>query len=104
MFDWLTFNEVSGSHDEKKIQVLALKSCAFCKRAMEFLGKHDIAYEYAYVDDLSGQDKKRLKEEFKDRFGERPLFPTVIVDDADYQLGFIEKAWEKMLNLSSQEG
>ena len=103
MFDWLSFNEVAGSQNDRKIQVLALKSCAFCKRAMEFLDKHGITYEYTYVDDLSGQDKKRLKDEFKSRFGERPLFPTVIIDDSDYQLGFIEKAWEKMLDISSQE-
>mgnify|MGYP006303251355 CR=1 FL=1 len=103
MFDWLEFTEEPGDKDDKDVKFLALKSCAFCKRGMDFLKKHGIAYKYAYVDTLSGQEKKKLKEEFKDKFGERPLFPTVIVDDEDYQLGFIEKAWEKLLGVSTGE-
>ncbi len=99
MFEWLDFTEEAGDTDDKDVQFLALKSCAFCKRGMDFLKKHGIAYRYAYVDTLSSAEKKKLKDEFKESFGERPLFPTIIVDEKDYQLGFIEKAWEKLLGV-----
>ncbi|MFO7849964.1 MAG: glutaredoxin domain-containing protein [Spirochaetia bacterium] len=102
MFEWIEFTEKPGEHNEKKIQFLALKTCAFCKRGMDFLDKHGFAYQYTYVDLLPAKDKKRLKEEFKENFGERPLFPTIVVDDKDYQLGFIEKTWEKLLGLDAE--
>ncbi|MFP4266505.1 MAG: glutaredoxin family protein [Spirochaetaceae bacterium] len=102
MFEWLEFTEEPGDRSDKKIQFLALKSCAFCKRGMEFLAKHGFAYQYAYVDLLPAKDKKRLKDEFKEHFGERPLFPTIVVDGSDYQLGFIEKTWEKLLGVESE--
>lgn len=102
MFEWLDFDEQPGERTDRKVKFFALKSCAFCKRGMEFLDKHGFAYSYMYVDSLSAKEKKQLKDEFKDKFGERPLFPTIVVDDEDFQLGFIEKAWEKMFGVGSE--
>ena len=97
MFDWVSFEKHEGSWKEKDVIVLALSTCGFCKRGMEFLDKNDIEYRYVHVDELTPEEKKRISEEFKDKFGQRGLYPTIIVDDADYQLGFIEKAWRKTL-------
>lgn len=102
MFDWIDFKEEDGEHKDNKVQLLAIENCAFCTRGMKFLQDHGIAYQYTYVDELRGKDKKKLKDEFKSAFGERPLFPTLVVNDEDFQLGFIEKAWKNALGLSKE--
>jgi len=99
MFDWITFELQPGKNSEKDVKVLALSTCAFCARGMEFLKNHDIEYKYIYVDRFSKDERKKIAEEFRDKFKQRGLFPTLIVDDEDFQLGFIEKAWTKSLGL-----
>jgi len=99
MFEWLPFEKQEGSWREKNVLVLALTTCAFCTRGMEYLRNKDIEFRYVYIDKLSPQEKKKLSEEFKDKFGQRVLYPTIIIDESDFQLGFIEKAWSKSLGL-----
>lgn len=99
MFDWISFETEPGGKKEKEVKVLALSTCAFCARGMEFLKKHDIEYKYIYVDTFSKEDRKKISEEFKEKFKQRGLFPTLIIDEKDFQLGFIEKAWTRSLGL-----
>ncbi len=99
MFDWVPFEKHEGSWKEKDVIVLALSTCAFCKRGMEYLKDKDITFRYVYVDKLNPEEKKKISEEFKEKFGQRGLYPTIIVDDSDFQLGFIKKAWDKSLGL-----
>jgi len=101
MFDWVPFEKHEGSWKDKDVILLALSTCAFCKRGMEYLNNKDIEYRYVYVDTLSPEQKKQLSSEFKEKFGQRGLYPTLIVDNSDYQLGFIEKAWSRSLGLDS---
>lgn len=100
MFDWIDFEIHDGSRQERDVKVLALSTCGFCKRGMEFLDSHNIKYQYLYVDLLPKEQRKRLSEEFKEKFKQRGLYPTLIVDDEEFQLGFIEKAWAKSLGIS----
>ena len=99
MFDWLEFKTHDGPWKEKDVKLLALHSCAFCTRGMKYLEEQGITYQYVYVDVLPKEDKRRVSEEFREKFNQRGLFPALIVDDEDYQLGFIEKAWAKSLGL-----
>lgn len=99
MFDWLEFEIQPGNRKEKDVKVLALSTCAFCARGIEFLKKHDIEFKYIYVDRFSKEERKKIADEFKDRFKQRGLFPTLIVDEKDFQLGFIEKAWIRSLGV-----
>jgi len=100
MFDWIDFETHPGTRKEKEVKVLALSTCGFCARGLEFLEKHNIEYKFIYVDKLPKKDRKKITEEFKEKFGQRVLFPGLIVDDEDYQLGFIEKAWTTSLGLA----
>lgn len=100
MFDWIDFEIHDGSRQELDVKVLALSTCGFCKRGMEYLDSHDIKYQYLYVDTLPKEQRKRISEEFKEKFKQRGLYPTLIVDDKEFQLGFIEKAWAKSLGIA----
>ncbi|HDQ13347.1 MAG TPA: glutaredoxin family protein [Sediminispirochaeta sp.] len=99
MFDWIDFEKHEGTWKEKDVKVLALSTCAFCSKAFEFLNSHDVEYKYVYIDTLPKKDRRRVSDEFKETFKERGLYPSVVVDNKDYQLGFIEKAWAKALGL-----
>jgi len=99
MFDWLQFEKHEGSRNGHDVIVLALSTCGFCKRGLEFLDKHDISYRYVYIDTLPKEQRRKVAEEFKEKFKQRGLYPTLIVDEDDFQLGFIEKAWAKSLGL-----
>lgn len=99
MFDWLQFEKHEGSRNSQDVIVLALSTCGFCKRGLEFLDNHDISYRYTYIDTLPKEHRRKIAEEFKEKFKQRGLYPTLIVDESDFQLGFIEKDWEKSLGL-----
>lgn len=104
MFDWLEFTEAeSGEQQDRDVKVLALTTCAFCKKAMDFLRERGIAYRYAYADKLSREDKRRLTEEYKQHFGDKPLFPTLIVNNDTAETGFIKANWLRALGISEGE-
>lgn len=104
MFDWLEFTDARTRGDtERDVKVLALTTCAFCKKAMDFLHERGIPYRYAYADKLSREDKRRLTDEYKERLGDKPLFPTLIVDDETAETGFIKKKWLQALGLAEEE-
>ncbi|MEX2442469.1 MAG: glutaredoxin [Alkalispirochaeta sp.] len=102
MFEWIDFTKEPGEHNDKKIQVLALRTCAVCKEGMEFLASYGFSYQYTFANELSTKDKKRLKEEFQDHFGEHPFFPTIIVNDTDYRVGLVKDAWKEVLGIPSE--
>jgi len=99
MFDWLQFEKREGSRKDRDIIVLALSTCGFCKRGLEFLDSHNFTYRFIYLDTLAKEERRKISEEFRENFKQRSLYPALIVDNKDFQLGFIQKAWEKTLGL-----
>ena len=53
------------------------------------------------MDQIDLELKKRAKEEFTKKFAERLSFPGLVLNETDYQIGFIRIAWERMLDLGS---
>jgi glutaredoxin len=104
MFDWMEFSRADVEGElEDDVKVLALTTCAFCKKAMDFLEEHNVPYRYAYADQLSREDKRRLTEEYKEHFGDKPLFPTLIINNQSAETGFVKKKWREALGLSEGE-
>ena len=104
MFDWMEFTKAEiADESDKDIKVLALTTCAFCRKAMDFLKEHGIPYRYAYADQLSREDKRRLTEEYKSHFGDKPLFPTLIVNDETAETGFVKKKWKEALGIPEEQ-
>ena len=63
---------------------------------MEFLEDNGIQYSHILIDELDLEIKKRAKKEFLSRFGQKMNYPTLVIGESDYQIGFIRVAWEKL--------
>lgn len=101
MFKYLDFQRKKGKHCEDDIKLFGLSTCVFCKRAINFLEENEIEYDLVYMDKIDSELKKRTREEFKVKFNERMSFPSLVLNEIDYQIGFIRVAWERMFSSKS---
>lgn len=90
---------VDGKVTTPHLLVLTLSTCGFCKRAMLFLENHGFAYDYLHLDQIPLEEKSRIKEQFKEKFGVSLAFPTLILDDKEVVIGFIEAKWQDRLGV-----
>lgn len=103
MFDQLVFHPVPGTDARKKIQLLALSTCGFCRRGQEFLEGHHIAYEYVHLDTVDPAVKAAVKEEFKAKFGVTLSYPSLVIDDQTHTVGYVKRFWEDLLGLPHED-
>lgn len=103
MFDNIAFHSVPGAVSHKKIQLLALSTCGFCRRGQEFLEKHQLAYEYVHLDTLDAGVKAAAKEEFKAQFGATLSYPSLVIDGTTHTVGYIKRFWEDLLELPHED-
>lgn len=99
MIDKLKFNEHEGSKCQYDLVLYALTTCAFCKRAIEFLQQHDVRFRYIYLDEINPMVKQTVKSELKGQFKRLPVFPVLVVDNEDALSGFSEEKWKERLEL-----
>lgn len=99
MFDAVQFEKHEGTHTDKELTVLALSTCGFCKRGLDFLNAHDFAYRYVYIDTLPIDMRKKISVEFQEKFNARILYPALIINGTDVLHGFIEADWKRKLDL-----
>jgi glutaredoxin len=97
MFDYLEYTEVEGKDSRHEIEIYALSTCGFCKRAMAFLKDQSIAYRYVHVDQTSMDLKNKAKAELNAKFNEHVSFPYAVIDGEQTLIGFIEADWRKTL-------
>ncbi len=97
MFDYLEYTEVEGSRTAHDVEVYALSTCGFCKRAIAFLNDQGIAHRYIHMDMIPLEVKNKAKEELKAQFKEHISFPYAVVDGKSTLVGFVEADWRKTL-------
>ncbi len=97
MFDYLKYTHVDGDNTRHDVEVYALSTCGFCKRALYFLNENRIAYRYVYVDLVPLDVKNRAKEALKAQFSEHISFPYAVIDGTTTLVGFLEPDWRKTL-------
>lgn len=97
MFDYVDFEIQEGEKRQKKITLLGLTTCSFCKRAKEFLDDHKLCYDYLFLDKIDPELKKKMKDEFSREYGKRLSYPTLILENGELLTGFIRPAWEQEL-------
>jgi ferredoxin-thioredoxin reductase catalytic chain len=95
----LEFTKEEGRHLKKELTVYALSTCGFCKAALRFLRKHNLAFRYLYVDHLDEYHKTVLKQELKETYGERPMYPFLVIGEDDYLIGFDEEEWYERIGV-----
>lgn len=103
MFENLTFHPVPGADAKRKIQLLALSTCGFCRRGQEFLEKHGLAYEYIHLDSLDPAVKAAAKDEFKSKFGATLSYPSLVIDGERHTVGYVKRFWEDLLGLPHED-
>lgn len=103
MFDRLVFQPVAGSDARRRIRMLALSTCGFCRRGQDFLESHGLAYEFVHLDGLDADTKAATKAEFKERFGASLSYPALIVDETAHTIGYVKRQWEELLGLPHEE-
>lgn len=97
MFDYLDYTKVDGDDQRHDIEIYALSTCGFCKRALTFLKERNMAYRVVHVDQVPLEIKNKAKAELAERFKEHVAFPFAVVDGNTALVGFIEADWRKTL-------
>jgi glutaredoxin len=97
MFDYLEYTDVPGSTESHYVEVYALSTCGFCKRALAFLKEKGIAHRYVHVDLVPLETKNQAKAALAEKFKEHVSFPFAVVDGEKTLIGFIEEDWRKTL-------
>jgi glutaredoxin-like protein NrdH len=97
MLDKIPFNQYDGKRNEKKLYLLALSTCGFCRKAASFLDENDFAYGHIHLDEISKEDKKAFKDWYSQEYGHTLSYPTLIIEGKDPIVGFVRTRWEEKL-------
>ena len=68
MFEYIDFQRREGTHCKDDIKLFGLSTCAFCKRAINFLEENEIKYDLVFMDEIDPYLKSRAKREFRIKF------------------------------------
>ncbi|TVR92743.1 MAG: glutaredoxin family protein [Spirochaetaceae bacterium] len=99
ILDSVEFQHEDGTDTGKEILVLALSTCAFCKRAMSFLRNQGLAYKYVFLDQIDPDLKRKVKDELRSRYESLPIFPVLVYNREKALSGFTEKEWRTVLGM-----
>ena len=99
MFDYLDFQEIPGKRNGRELKMLALSTCGFCKRAKAFLKEQEIGYSFIDVDTLEKSVRKQIRSDFALKHGKTITYPTLLIGDEDYLVGFIKDSWVSALKI-----
>jgi ferredoxin-thioredoxin reductase catalytic subunit/glutaredoxin len=95
MFDYIDFEFKPGIQNKGDLKLFGLSTCGFCRRAIKFLEENEIQFNIVYLNEIDLSLKLKAKEEFKEKFNAKMSFPTIVINEEDYQIGFIRIAWER---------
>lgn len=99
VLDSVEFQVQDGTDNGKEILVLALSTCAFCKRAMNFLRNQGMSYKYVFLDQIDPELKRQVKDELRGRYESLPIFPVLVYNREKALSGFTEKEWRATLGI-----
>jgi glutaredoxin len=82
---------------DKPVMLYALSTCSHCKNTKEFLDSCGVKYDFVYVDQAIGDERKALIEEVK-KHNPSCSFPTLTVGDRVI-VGFKEQDIKEALGI-----
>lgn len=97
--DKITFETVEGTRNDHDVVVYSLSTCAFCRRALNYLKDAGITYRFAHLDRIDVETKRTVKRELAERFDNIVVFPILVVDDQRAFSGFTESVWARALDI-----
>jgi len=95
MFDAYDWNSVEGKGSDEDLTLLSLSTCGFCASARKYLDERGLAYRYLELDTIDPLTKAEIKDEFRGNFGRRPAFPSLVIRNERFLVGFIRQQWDE---------
>jgi glutaredoxin-like protein NrdH len=89
---------VPGRRSEHHTVFYGISTCVWCKRTRRFLEDQGVAFDYIYVDLLSGQEREEVLSQVR-RWNPRASFPTIVVDDSRRVIGYRPEEIKEVLEL-----
>jgi glutaredoxin len=90
---------VTGSRKGHKLRLYTLSTCAFCKRAMNYLEENDCEFQYIHLDQVDVELKREVKADLRKSFSNVPVFPILTIDDREAISGFVAQKWSDLLGI-----
>ena len=78
---------VEGANSTKQVTFYGLSTCVWCKRTRQLLEDNNVAFDFIYVDLLTGKERKEAIEEVR-KWNRATSFPTLVVDDEQSVVGY----------------
>jgi len=82
----MNWTHVDGE-DKGEVRLFALSTCGWCRKTKELLDELKVAYDYQYVDLLTGAERDQALEEVK-RWNPASSFPTIVFNNKGCVVGF----------------
>ena len=90
--------KVPGRHDEHHVAFYGISTCIWCKRTRKFLEDQGVAFDYVYLDLLSGQEREETLAQVR-RWNPAVSFPILVVDDSKCVIGYRPESIKEALGL-----
>ena len=78
---------VAGTNSEHEVRFYGISTCVWCKKTRQWLEDHDVAFEFTYIDLISGEEKDAVLAIVQE-WNPRQSFPTIVIDGASCVVGF----------------
>jgi glutaredoxin-like protein NrdH len=89
---------VPGARADHSVAFYGLSTCVWCKKTREFLESEGVAFDFTYVDLLTGDERSRAIDEVT-KVNPRTNFPTVVVDGEQVVVGYDPDKLKEALGL-----
>jgi len=90
--------KVQGKNNQHRVLLYAISTCAWCKKAKDFLNNNNVEYEYVDVDLCGNKDREEIRKDILKRKG-RFSYPMIIVDDKTLIIGYHEDKIREALGI-----
>lgn len=92
----IVFISEPGKVNKGDVKVFALSTCAFCRKALNFLRENSITFSYIYIDKYDPDTKRKIKDDLKEKYNKDVGFPFLILNGTDVTVGFREEEYKKL--------
>ena len=103
MFKDIEFTYEEGSNDTNDITVIALSTCGFCWKGINFLKNNSIKFRYVYIDKVPFEVKARVKTKLLEKYDKKVSFPYVILNEKEVFTGFREEFWKEKFQIDQRD-
>jgi glutaredoxin len=93
---WFVMSTHVNGKDNGNIRLFALSTCQWCHKTRELLEELGVAFDYDYVDLLSGAEQNDALDVLE-KWSPNGAFPTIVIDNRRAILGFREKEIREIL-------